>query len=458
MKFTGESKKMKIYTRILLMTIWILFIITNIAAQTGQLSGRVNRGQPPGATPVPVSDALVELFRTDIKGTLLSVKTDKNGDYKFTELTRGGVYFGCFSAPSLKAECRRLRVDGDFASHYFEPGDGRRLTGEEIQQVINRTSDELNINGFMGIKYGASIADAEKIIAAGKIGTIEKRYLNALDISGGKIIYLFQGYMGLRFPKNFDIELLFVNDKFYQATIPYEMAEDTYIQLLQLTKKNPFDFDIIKKDFDRIYHPADKYEDGAKGLGTAAWEFKQPQGQPNAIVLQQVNNRITLTFLNIDLFHVAVQKEKDMESAKVVYPVAAAYYREKKYDLAIAEYTKTLKLDPDYVDAYHYRGHSYSALEKYEAAVADFTSALKYEPENSHYLNDRAAAYAYWSDTKYELALADLAKAIKIKPNDARPYLLRARIFCAQGKKALAAADEKDAVSLGGEVKEKCQQ
>lgn len=448
---------MKIYTRILLMTIGILFIITNIAAQTGQLRGSVNRGQPPGATPVPVSDALVELFRTDIKGAILSVKTDKNGDYKFTELTLGGVYFACFSAPSLKAECRYLRVDGEFANHYFDSGDGRGLTGEEIQQIINNESDRLNINGFMGIKYGASIAEAEKIIAAGNLGTIEKRYLNALDISGGKITNVFRGYMGLRFPNNFEIELLFVNDKFYQAQIPYEMEMDLYIDFLGKLKKNPFDFDTIKKDFDRIYHPADKYEDGADGIGMAIWEIKQLQGQPNYIALSQVNNRMTLTFQNTDLYLAAQQKEKDVESAKDVYPVAAAYYREKKYELAIAEYTKTLKLDSDYIDAYHYRGHSYSALQKYDLAIADFTSALKYDPENTHYLNDRASTYAYWSNTKFELALTDLAKAIKIKPNDARPYLLRARIFCAQGKKELAAADENDAVSLGGEVKEKCQ-
>ena len=460
-----------------LMLALLLLFTFNAAAQTGVIRGTVVMKQADGTT-VPVSGATVDVYRVDVSATYPSARTTQKGMFSLIGLPLGAKFVLSVSAPGAKPDILPGFLTGmDAILITLEPGDGRRFTQSEVQGAVSMPSEtkkntdttsqaNKNTDGFMGIKYGTSIAEARKIIADRQLGKIEeaKSYSNLLTLSKGKTDYVFESdHSRYTFLEDLDITLFFVDDKFYQATIVDVMSETIYKDLFIMSggKKDPLSegFENIKKDFDRIYYKTEIYKESTvKENGMAIWEFKQPQGQPNYIALTQKDNRLFLTFQNTDLFNLSEKRQKDYESAKVNFAAAERYRGEKRYDLAVAEYSQTLRLDPDHVEAYHWRGHSYMALDKYELAVADFTSALKYEPESLHYLNDRAAAYAGWSETKFELALADLAKAIKLKPNEARPYLLRAKIFCAMGKKDLAAADEKDAISLGGTVKQKCGQ
>ena len=53
------------------------------------------------------------------------------------------------------------------------------------------------------------------------------------------------------------------------------------------------------------------------------------------------------------------------------------YGNSGKYQLAIENYTKCLRIDPDYApQAYYNRGWNYGQLENYEDAIADFTKKL----------------------------------------------------------------------------------
>ncbi|RMG02125.1 MAG: hypothetical protein D6735_10740, partial [Acidobacteria bacterium] len=124
--------------------ILVSFCILTIAsvvifAQTFPVRGRVMLKKADGTT-VPVADALVEPYRTDIsKGKLPSAKTDKKGYFSFAGLPLGQTFALVVSAPGIKPEIYPNVRAGmeDITITVFE-GDGKRLTEEEVRQSLQR--------------------------------------------------------------------------------------------------------------------------------------------------------------------------------------------------------------------------------------------------------------------------------------------------------------------------------
>ena len=80
------------------------------------------------------------------------------------------------------------------------------------------------------------------------------------------------------------------------------------------------------------------------------------------------------------------------QNAMDFYKKAYDYYENGKYQLAIDNYTKCLKLETDAATAYKNRGNAYSDLENYKAAIADYTSALKINPDDADAYKNRGVA------------------------------------------------------------------
>lgn len=97
------------------------------------------------------------------------------------------------------------------------------------------------------------------------------------------------------------------------------------------------------------------------------------------------------------------------------------YYKGKKYDQAIREYTHALIEDMDYSEAYYNRGLVYYDKNLFYKSIVDFDMAIMLNP------NDKAAYYgrglAYSRVGKTGLALADIKKADKLGDPDARKLL-----------------------------------
>jgi tetratricopeptide (TPR) repeat protein len=118
-----------------------LIISTSIFvfAQTGQLRGHVVMKQADG-TKAPASNAVIDVFRTDIVGKY-ETKTDKKGNFVFAGLPFVGTYIIAASTagagptylPNVKAG---REVDYELE---LSPGDGRRLTIEEIMRVASQS-------------------------------------------------------------------------------------------------------------------------------------------------------------------------------------------------------------------------------------------------------------------------------------------------------------------------------
>ncbi|NJM46926.1 MAG: tetratricopeptide repeat protein [Alkalinema sp. RU_4_3] len=105
------------------------------------------------------------------------------------------------------------------------------------------------------------------------------------------------------------------------------------------------------------------------------------------------------------------QPGSDDESEALGYR-AAAFSNKKDYAKAADDYTALAKNQPKNAKAYRMRGLMYSVLEKYDLSLADATKSLELDPKNPTYLIDRAFAYNYTNER--EKAKADLNAAREI--------------------------------------------
>lgn len=111
--------------------------------QTAPISGTVEMVKADGSTE-PVEDALVEVFRVDQKGGGMTDKTDKNGHFSFAGVQLGGTYVVSVSkaglGPMLSQNIRPGGEGSDRVKIQMKEGDGKRLTEEEVRQVLTQAS------------------------------------------------------------------------------------------------------------------------------------------------------------------------------------------------------------------------------------------------------------------------------------------------------------------------------
>ena len=102
-------------------------------AQVGELRGKVMMKQADGQT-VPLADAQIDVFRTDMKGKY-KTKTNKKGEFVFAGIPFVGTYTVVASHPTAAPNW----VDGVKAGRdipveiVVTPGDGKRPTLEEVK-------------------------------------------------------------------------------------------------------------------------------------------------------------------------------------------------------------------------------------------------------------------------------------------------------------------------------------
>lgn len=81
-------------------------------------------------------------------------------------------------------------------------------------------------------------------------------------------------------------------------------------------------------------------------------------------------------------------------------------FQKKEYQEAINDYTKAIEINPDYADAYFYRGCAKHKLKNYRGALADFSRAIQINP---NYVD----AYYYRGIVKDDLARYEASKGKK---------------------------------------------
>ena len=82
-----------------------------------------------------------------------------------------------------------------------------------------------------------------------------------------------------------------------------------------------------------------------------------------------------------------------------------AYDQLGQLDLAIADYTEAIKLDPTDPDFFNNRGQTYDSRGEHDLAIADYTEAIRLDATSARPLYNRGLSYANKGD--YQRAIAD---------------------------------------------------
>ncbi len=107
-----------------------------VSAQTAPLRGKVELKKADG-TLEPVAGAVIDAYRTDVKGKLPANKTDKKGEFVYAGVPLG-MYAIAVSAPNVKPEfAANIKSGSEAIRITVVPGDGKRWTEEEVRQGIN---------------------------------------------------------------------------------------------------------------------------------------------------------------------------------------------------------------------------------------------------------------------------------------------------------------------------------
>jgi tetratricopeptide (TPR) repeat protein len=122
------------------------------------------------------------------------------------------------------------------------------------------------------------------------------------------------------------------------------------------------------------------------------------------------------------------------------------HMQRKANDLAIADCTQAIAVEPGNAFAYAQRGEAYCQMGNIERCVADFDEAMRIDPNDSSFIYLRGVARADQGDT--DGAVADLTKAIEANPGTVTAYVRRGGAYEAKGDIARAEADYRSALKI----------
>ncbi|MDO8283022.1 MAG: tetratricopeptide repeat protein [Thermodesulfovibrionia bacterium] len=91
-----------------------------------------------------------------------------------------------------------------------------------------------------------------------------------------------------------------------------------------------------------------------------------------------------------------------------------AYDKAGDVQKALADYDRSIKIDPKYVKPYNNRGVLYVSMKKYEEAMKDYNRAIELDPKLAQAYSNRGVAHGMLKD--YEKTILDCSKAIEINP------------------------------------------
>jgi tetratricopeptide (TPR) repeat protein len=125
---------------------------------------------------------------------------------------------------------------------------------------------------------------------------------------------------------------------------------------------------------------------------------------------------------------------------------AMAHTQQGEYNLAIAESTRAVELDPMLALAFIDRGYALTKQGELDLAIADLTNAIELDPTLKSAFHNRGMAYH--QQGQLDLAIADLTRAIELQPDFAFAYPDRAQMLLEQGDDSAALADAEKAIEL----------
>ena len=125
-----------------------------------------------------------------------------------------------------------------------------------------------------------------------------------------------------------------------------------------------------------------------------------------------------------------------------LYKRGSHYFRERSWRNAIRFFSKAIKLDADFSDAYIKRGKAYCEQDEpmYNLAILDFNKAVRLKPDDSRIY--RARGYAYYMLSKYSKAIGDCNRSLRIDSKQSFIYVVRAMSYLCQDRDKPGAVED----------------
>ncbi|OKH34171.1 hypothetical protein NIES2101_39405 [Calothrix sp. HK-06] len=207
------------------------------------------------------------------------------------------------------------------------------------------------------------------------------------------------------------IAALRIQSLVYRSLKQYEQALVAINQAIEHQPKNPNLFNEKRKVLENLK----RYSEAEIAITLAIQLAPRPAFYENRGIVYAYQEKSDLAIAD---FTKAIQINP--QDAQAYYNRGLVYDDQKKSDLAIADFTKAIQINPQYVQAYNYRGVVYDDQKKSDLAIADFTKAIQINPQYAKAYYNRGNVYAY--QKKSDLAIADYTKAIQINPQYADAY------------------------------------
>jgi tetratricopeptide (TPR) repeat protein len=144
--------------------------------------------------------------------------------------------------------------------------------------------------------------------------------------------------------------------------------------------------------------------------------------------------------------------ELDPKSGGAHAVLAKALSGIKKFDAAIVEASRAIELEPTMSGGYLERAIARLAKQQFDPAVADLSKIIGLHPQMAAQ-SDRAEAYilraaAHACLGAFDLAIFDASQALQRIPQSAKALEVRAAAFSARGDSERAVADQNAAASI----------
>lgn len=123
-----------------------------------------------------------------------------------------------------------------------------------------------------------------------------------------------------------------------------------------------------------------------------------------------------------------------------------AYYSKRDYDRAIADYGQAIKLDPNSAIPLRNRALAYRVKRDYDRALVDLNEALRLDPKFRDAINDRGLVYEVKND--YDRAIAEFSEVVRLDPKFAPAFFSRGLVYGAKGDVDRMKADYDKAIEL----------
>lgn len=143
---------------------------------------------------------------------------------------------------------------------------------------------------------------------------------------------------------------------------------------------------------------------------------------------------------------VAENRQRNERDAVVHFNRAAAKARRSDYVGAVADCDRAIAINPNYADAYSFRGLNKSILGNLQGAITDFDHAITLNPNNADYYHRRGNCKAKQRD--HDGAITDLDCAIYLNPHDEGAYAVRGAAKMAKNDHDGAIADYDQAIAM----------